>query len=287
MTHHNNNHVDCDHDADAVVAIRTVSPAQVLKRMLLKREREQNDEEEEEPTRSVKQRTDNTIDTTTPRSMKQVFLSSMRSDDEYILVQGLKDLNTLLLNDDDDTFACNQGEFYTLGGHAVVLNVMAKHPNCSDVQYHGMQLVANAVCRNNDLTVAAFKLNAIQTFLAAMDKYHSDFWIQDCGMAAIVNLLWSDDHCLEENVKHLADEQGGISTILSAMERFATVESIAEYGCIIFYTLSRVKELRKRVFKANVVASIVKARNKYSENELIREYVGNALEVLTEYAKSG
>jgi hypothetical protein len=82
----------------------------------------------------------------TVRSVQKIIVEDLRSEDEGTLVTALKELRFIHLDyrRDDLDLKTAVEEFMYCGGHHAVSWIMEKHPDCKEIQAHGINVFTRA-----------------------------------------------------------------------------------------------------------------------------------------------
>lgn len=231
--------------------------------------REQSDDGEES-TRRVSQRTDENQEDAVTRSMKQLVLEDLQSDDVKVIEKVLEQLRKAMRSG-------NEGiqEFFFLGGQSSVIAVMRKHQNCHAILMECFNVVTDATCMSEDLQNAFRKVGGIEAVLAAMEKFPNDRNIQFSGLLSLANLCCHN----EANAKTLVTDLNGVSAILKSMHIFSNDEDVASAGCLALRNLCchKVNLIKPIFFYADTFTALAKARDAFKENEKIHDNVTEAI----------
>lgn len=246
--------------------------------------RERSDDDEDESIRRVLQRTQankNNYDEEESRSLKQLVLEDLKSDDETVLENVLENISRALYNGEKAAaqLAKIQQDFFILGGHVIVVRLMQDHPYCQGIQEQGIRVITNAIYRNKGLQNAVVKVDGIEATLVAMKWFPNNWYIQRNGLQAFINIIHSDDG----NAKSFVLDLKGVPIILGAMVRFSDNDDIAARGCAAVSSLCRLEELRKPIFETNALSVLANARDTFREHSQIEFNVGKAMASFAAY----
>jgi hypothetical protein len=213
----------------------------------------------------------------TVRSVKQIIVEDLRSDDEGTLVKALDDLWSVHLDPDRDDIQEMQDEFIDCGGHLAVSWIMEKHPDCKEIQRYGICVVGRAAWEDTkNIRMLFGKTKCIHAIYSTMQRFQQDTDILRTGFGAL--------HCLtfeeEPNCKILVEELDALPFLVERMS--STVNGVTGilWACAILRNISKFPQLRPRVIRAKVVSALGHAMENHETNEIIQEYSKQALKLL-------
>lgn len=250
----------------------SVSPSVSVKR--------ERSEEEEESARRVSQRTTGDESAGGAKSMDELVLKGLRSDDTKVLETVLNDIADLICDGgkDEAVETVNeeaQSAFYQLGGHTLVVGVMEKHLNDSEVQEQGLLLLTVACRLNDSLCNAIVRVGGMQAVLKAMRKHSKDERVILFGLQALYFLT----RC-QANADHFVAQLDGISLILKCMKTFQNDERITFEACDLLHGLCEYDQFHQHLHDKKVASSLTTAYYQYTDNNEIQERAGEAIKLL-------
>jgi hypothetical protein len=183
---------------------------------------------------------------TAARTVRQIIVENLRSDDETTLVKALKDLWSVHLDTDRDDLDLKTAvkDFIYCGGHLAVSWIMEKHPDCKEIQMHGMDVFLGAASLVDSTNIAKQLGNtrALHGVYAAMQRFPEDERIIIFGFRALMNLTCE----CESNCKILVEELDALPFLVERMESLASTAAVAQLCCGMLHNISEFPQMRRR-----------------------------------------
>lgn len=216
------------------------------------------------------------------RKWASFVLKDLQSEDaEDALQVALKAIASLLYA--MDRYA--QQDLYQLGGHALVVQVMNKHPECLAIQANGTEVLKNT--SDGDYTEvgmrsAIVRVGGFQSIVAAMKHSEAQNGVIRDGLLAFYNLIAH----FEPNAKVFVADTDCIPLVLECMEKYQDDKDVMIHACELLNHLAGFESLRKSLVDANVGSSLMAAYEHYKDTTLcyiccsIRVTAGTAIKML-------
>jgi hypothetical protein len=210
----------------------------------------------------------------TVRSVQKIIVEDLRSEDEGTLVTALKELRFVHLDyrRDDLDLKTAVEEFMYCGGHHAVSWIMEKHPDCKEIQAHGINVFTRATYLDStnvaklDSTNVAKQLGntrALHVVYAAMQRFPEDTNILRKGFGALCNLTWN----VEANCKILVEELDALPFLVERMESpIVSNADVAQNCCGMLHNISEFPQMRRRMIKAKTISALSHAVENQEEN---------------------
>jgi hypothetical protein len=231
--------------------------------------------DEDDEARSTKRRRVTSAPTAV-RSVKQIVVEDLRSDDEGTLVRALCDLWLVHLDYERDDIQEMQGEFFNHGGHLAVSWIMEKHPDCRRIQRYGIGAVLRASYRNIKNKEFLGKTRAIHVVYAAMQRFPQDTSIIRNGFKAINNLTYQ----CESNSEILVEELDALPFLVKQMSSKVNDVKSIKLACAMLRNISKFPQFRPRVIRAKAVSALGRAVENHEIDDQIQAVSKQALTLL-------
>jgi hypothetical protein len=216
---------------------------------------------------------------TAARTVRQIIVDDLRSDDETTLVKALKDLWSVHLSFKRDDFQEVQDEFIKYGGHLAVSWIMEKHPNYKEIQRHGICVVVRASYWNiKNIRKLLGETRCIRAICSAMRRFHQDKIILRNGFGVLSNLTY---HC-ESNCKILVEELDALPFLVEGIESLPNDVYATKYFCGTFLNISILPQLRRRAVNAKALSGLAHAMENHGEHDTIPNLAKQAFKLLLE-----
>lgn len=242
--------------------------------------RDRSDEDDESPSSSpdakrTARRISNAKEEQIGPSLAKLVLALLQTDDEAVLVKAIPNLLVALHEREQEKRLEKQQEFYQAGGHLAVVTVMHKHPHVQLLQQSGIIVLLHASYRNNVLRQAIGKVEGIQAILKAMKNFSQVRDVQFQGLQALVSLASE-----KPNGEMMVVRLQAMPFLLDKMKQYSEEEEILRWSCELLKRLARFNRLRRTIFEANAVDTLVIVMNSHKENVKIQKAAREAMKLL-------